>query len=127
MGDGGGGSGGGGDFKVQLCVVSIAVELYSMPADDTTKGEHVDGEEGWTEHGALGDSTVNGVGTRFSIPQGYELGPSREVRVKPLKGGAGDTNVVLEAVKEDVVINGVKCSREVEKDEEGGGAEIRVH
>ena len=47
--------------------------------------------------------------------------------MKPLKGSAGDTNVVLEAVKEDVVINSIKCSREVEKDEEGGGAGVRGH
>ncbi len=47
--------------------------------------------------------------------------------MKPLKGGARDTNVVLEAVKEDVVINSIKCSREVEKDEEGSGAGVSGH
>ena len=47
--------------------------------------------------------------------------------MKPLKGSASDTNVVLEAVKEDVVINCIKCSREVKKDEEGGGAVVRGH
>ncbi len=79
MSDRRGGSGGGSDLEVELCVVSIAMELYSMPADDTTKGEHVDGEEGWTEHRALGDPTGNSVGGGFSVPQGYELCPSREV------------------------------------------------
>lgn len=39
-----------------------------MPADDMTKGEHVDGEEGRTEHGALGDPT--GVwGRDFAPPR----------------------------------------------------------
>lgn len=38
-----------------------------------------------------------------------------------------DANIVFEAMKEDVVINSVKCSREVEKDEEGGGAGVRGH
>lgn len=108
---------GGGDLEVELCVVSIAVELYSMPADDTTKREHVDGEKGWTEHRALGDPTDNSVGEGFRVPQGYELGPSREIGMKPFEGSARDADVVLEAVKEDVVVNGIKCSREVEKDE----------
>ena len=50
-----------------------------MPADDTTEGEHVYGEKGWTEDRALGDPTGDSVGAGFSVPQGYELGPSCEV------------------------------------------------
>lgn len=34
---------------------------------------------------------------------------------------------MLEAMKEDMVINSVKCSKEVEKDEEGSGAGVRGH
>lgn len=125
MSDRGGGGGGGGDIEVKLCVVSIAMELYSMPADDMTKGEHVDGEEGWTEHRALGDPTPNSVGVGFGVLQDHEL--VLPVRYeKPLEGGARDTNVVLEAVKEEV-INSIKCSREVEQDEEGSGAGFRGH
>ena len=110
--------------------MASVLELFSCKKFSlihTTKGEHVDGEKGWTEHRALGDPTDNSVGAGFSIPQGYELGPSCEVRVKPLKGGARDTNVVLEAVKEDVVVNSVKCSREVEENEKGSGAGVRGH
>lgn len=44
-----------------------------------------------------------------------------------MQGCASDANVVFEGMKEDVVINSVKCSREVEKDEEGGGAGVRGH
>ena len=33
-------------FYVELGVISVAVERYSMPADDTTKGERVLREEG---------------------------------------------------------------------------------
>lgn len=36
-----------------------------------------------------------------------------------------DANVLFETMKEDVVINRAECSREDEKDKEGGGAGIR--
>lgn len=39
-----------------------------------------------------------------------------------MQDSAGDANVMLEAIKEDVVINRVKGSREVEKNEEGSEA-----
>lgn len=38
-----------------------------------------------------------------------------------------DANVLFETMKEDVVINRAECSREDEKDKEGGGAGIRSH
>ncbi|KAG7482463.1 hypothetical protein JOB18_021694 [Solea senegalensis] len=34
------------DFEVELSVISIAMERYSMPADDTAKGKHVHSEKG---------------------------------------------------------------------------------
>lgn len=43
----GGGGGGGRDLEVELCFVRIAIDFYSMPADDTTEVKHVDdGEKG---------------------------------------------------------------------------------
>lgn len=59
-----------------------------MPADDTTKGEHVNSEEGWTEYGALGDPTGDSMGSGSCIPQSYALSPFCEVGVKPVKGSA---------------------------------------
>ncbi|XP_028297904.1 FRAS1-related extracellular matrix protein 1-like, partial [Gouania willdenowi] len=50
-----------------------------------------------------------------------------EIGVKPLKGGARETCVVLESMQEDMVVYSVKCSREVEKNEEGCGTGIRSH
>ena len=49
-----GGEGFGGDVK--LDVVSVAVEMEVMTADDVTKGEHVEDEEKWTKHRTLGDA-----------------------------------------------------------------------
>lgn len=40
---------------------------------------------------------------------------------------AGDANVMLETMKGDVVINSVKGSREVEKNEVGSEAGVRGH
>lgn len=57
-----GGRGGERDIAVELSFVCIAMELYSMPADDTTEVKHVDGEKSWTKTRALGDPTGNGVG-----------------------------------------------------------------
>lgn len=53
---------GGIDVQIKLCVVSIATVVNSMPADDTTKGKRVDGEEGWTKDRTLGDPTCESVG-----------------------------------------------------------------
>ncbi len=39
-----------------------------MPSDDTTQGEHINCEEGWTEYGALGDPTVDSVGSWILHP-----------------------------------------------------------
>lgn len=49
-----GGEGFGGD--VQLDVVSVAVEMEMMTADDVTKGEHVEDKKKWTKHRTLGDA-----------------------------------------------------------------------
>ena len=73
------GGGGGGNLEVELSVVSIAIELFSMPADNTTEGEHVYGEEGWTEDRTLGGPKGGSVGVGFSVPQGYKLCPFCEV------------------------------------------------
>lgn len=126
-GDRVGGGAGRSHFNVKLCVVSIAMEVDPMPADDTTKGEHVDGEQGRAEHGALGDPTGDSVRSGFCLPQGHVLGPVSEVGVKPVEGSARETNEMLEAVEEDVVIYCVKRSREVEKNEEGRETGIRGH
>lgn len=53
----------------------------------------------------------------YALTHGYELSPSG-VWVKPFKGSARHFNVMLEPVEEDVVINRIKCSRELKKDEE---------
>lgn len=38
---------GGGGRDLELCFVRIAMDFYSMPADDTTEEKHVgDGEKG---------------------------------------------------------------------------------
>lgn len=79
MSNRGGGRGSGSDLDVELCVVGIAMELYSMPAYDMTEGKHVNGEEGWTKNRAMGDSTGNSVVAGLGITQGYELSPSSEV------------------------------------------------
>lgn len=52
-----------------MCVVGIAMELYSMPADDMTEGKHVGGEKGWTKNRVLGDPTCDSVGVGLSVPQ----------------------------------------------------------
>lgn len=57
-----------------------------------------DGEEGWTEYGALRNPTGDNVGSRFSISQSYALGTFGEVGMKPVKDGARETNVVLKIV-----------------------------
>lgn len=114
-------------LKVELCVVSIAMEINSMPADDTTQGEHVNGEEGWTEYGGLGDPTGDSVGSGFYIPQSYILGSISEVGVKPFQGSTRETCVVLKSVQENVMVYSVKRSREVEKNEERCGTGIRSH
>lgn len=50
-----------------------------MPADDTTKGKHVDVKEGWTKNRALGDPTSDSVDAGTSVSQGHKLSPSREI------------------------------------------------
>lgn len=65
------------DLEVELCVIGIAMELYSIPADDTTEGKHLDGEKGWTKNRTLGDPTGNSVVA--GLPQGYKLCPSGKV------------------------------------------------
>lgn len=40
-----------------------------MPADDTTKGKHVDVEEGWTKNRALGDPTSDSVDADLVFPR----------------------------------------------------------
>lgn len=44
-----------------------------------------------------------------------------------MQGSARETNVVLETVQEDVVVYSVEHSRQVEKNEEGCGTEVRSH
>lgn len=41
LSDRGGGRGGGSDLDMELCVISLVMEMYSMPADNTTEGKHV--------------------------------------------------------------------------------------
>lgn len=43
---GGGGSGGGSDIEKELCVVGIEIQLYPMPADNTTEWKDVKSEKG---------------------------------------------------------------------------------
>lgn len=47
------------------------------------------------------------------------LSPVGETEVKPFKSSARGTNMVLETVKEDVVVDCIECSTEVEKRKEG--------
>lgn len=75
----GGRRGGGSDLEVELCVVGIATELCSMPANDTTEGKHVDGKKSWTKNRALGDFRGYSEGAGLSVPQDHDLGPSGEV------------------------------------------------
>jgi len=117
----------GSNLKVKLCVISIAMEIYSMPADDTTQGEHVNVEEGRTEYRALRDPTDDRVGSGFYIPQSYILGSISEIGVKPFQGSTRETCEVLKSVQENVMVYSVKRSREVEKNEKGCGAGIRSH
>ncbi|XP_029938454.1 mucin-5AC-like [Salarias fasciatus] len=120
-GDSGGGGGRRGDLEVELCVVSIAIEVNSMLAGDTSEGKHVDGEEDGAEHQALGDPTGDSVGAGLSVPQDHVLSPFHEVGMKPVKGCVGEANMVLEAVQENLVVDGIERSREVEENKEGCG------
>ena len=63
-----------------------------MPADNTTKRQHVQSEEGGAEDGALGDTTCDRQCLGVDTTQGDTLCPLREVRGEPIECG---TRVLL--------------------------------
>lgn len=48
-------SGEGSRLEVESGVVSIAIQLFTMPANDTARGKHVNGKKSWTKNRALGN------------------------------------------------------------------------
>ena len=50
-----------------------------MPADDTAKGEHIEGEEGGAKDGALGHATGDRMGFGVYTSQGDALSSVCEV------------------------------------------------
>lgn len=80
-----------------------------MPADDTTKGKHVDCEQGRAQHRTLRDTASDVMNVEFSLSQGNVLCSASEVGGEPAMDGAGESNGGVQTVKEDVVVHGVKC------------------
>lgn len=63
--DNGGGRGGGGDPEVELCVVGVAMELFSMTAGDTPCSW-------WDQDQSPGDPTDHSVGAGLSVSLGHK-------------------------------------------------------
>ena len=63
-----------------------------MLADNVSEGEDIQGEQGWTEYGSLGDTTGDSVCFGFFPSQGYILGPVRQVGCEPVKCRARESD-----------------------------------
>lgn len=61
--------GGGSYLEVELGVVSLAIGLYTMPANDMSRDKHVNGEESRTKNRALRDPTGDSVGAAKLLPE----------------------------------------------------------
>ena len=55
-----------------------------MFTDDFAKGEHVDGEVGWTQHRALRDTTGDFVGVRPCFTQAHVFCSASQARNEPV-------------------------------------------
>ena len=59
--------------EVQLCIVSVGMEMKSVVAEDLTKWEDVYDEEEGTKNGALGDTVGNWSSGGDGVVDGDEL------------------------------------------------------
>lgn len=82
-----------------------------MPADDTTKGEHVNGEEGGAEDGTLGDTTSDGLRPGAETSQRDTFRSVGEVGGEPMKCRVGESGGGVKTVEEDGVVNCVESRR----------------
>ena len=48
-----------------------------------------------------------------------KLCPARKVSLEPTQGGACDAKARFKALQEDVIVDGVECRRQVQKDQNG--------
>ena len=89
-----------------------------MLADDAAKGKSVEGEHSGAENRPLGDSTSDSECLRFCSSQGDIFCSSRQVGLEPAQGGVRESDGVVEALKEDVMVNRIENCRQIQKDEE---------
>lgn len=71
-------------------IISIAVKLETMTADDVTKGKHVEDEEEGAQHRTLGDTLGDEGCVGFAVVDADELVTVGEVRFEPGEGSASD-------------------------------------
>ena len=113
--------------EINLSIISVAMEIKAVLADDLAEREHVYGEEDWTKYGTLGDTVVNWGWVRGGTMHGDKLQAVGEVGVKPGERRSGDVEVCREAVEEDGVRDCVEGCREVQQDEDADLARISCH
>ena len=72
------------------------------------------------KNGTLRDASGDRTGFRRVILDGNKLGAIRKIRGEKRQGSARETERGVKSGKEYVVVNSVKCSREIKKNECSG-------
>lgn len=73
-------------------VISVAVKMESVAANDMTEGKHIDCEEKGAEHRTLGNTMGDGGRVGLVVVERDEVVTVREVGGEPEECCAGDAN-----------------------------------
>ena len=100
------------------------MKLEAIAAEDLSRWEHVEDEEKGTKHRTLGYAMGDRNYSRFAVVTLNELMSVSEVGLGPGEGSSSNTKGGFEVCDECGMVNGVKGSAEVKKDEDADGTRV---
>ena len=90
-----------------------------MLQNNCSKVSHIQHEQDWPQDQALWNTVDGWYSKRSSCSTTDVLCPAGKVCLEPTQGGACDAKARFKALQEDVIVDGVECRRQVQKDQNG--------
>jgi len=103
---------------MELRVVGVLVILYAVVSDDVGDWAAVDCKQQRAKHRPLRDAHVDFSGVLFVLAHLNELGPAFEIGLQPAERYFRHSDLELQAIEEEPVVDGVEGCRQVEADQD---------